>query len=179
MIFDPTPIPGSFLLRPSRLADERGFFARTWSREELEARGLAGVLDHVSVSWNRSAGTLRGMHVQVAPCEEVKVVSCLRGAIHDVIVDLRPGSPARHRWWSTRLDPGEMAALYVPAGVAHGFLTLEDDTLVQYAISGQWSPSHSRGLRFDDPLLGIDWPGTPSVVNQRDREWPLLGGTTE
>jgi len=175
VIFETTSIPGACLVRPERFQDERGFFARTWSREELEARGLAGGLDHVSVSWNRLRGTLRGMHVQAAPYEEAKLVTCLRGAVHDVIVDLRPGSPTLRRWCAARLDPAGMAALYVPAGVAHGFLTLEDDSLVQYAISGRWSPAHARGIRYDDPAIAIDWPSPPVVVNERDRSWPLLG----
>jgi len=174
VIFEATTIPGAFLVRPSRFEDERGFFARTWSREEFEAQGLAGGLDHVSVSWNRRRGTLRGMHVQAAPFEEVKLVSCLRGAVHDVIVDLRPGSPTLHRWCSARLDPTDMTALYIPAGVAHGFLTLEDDSLVQYAICGLWSPDHARGIRHDDPAVGIEWPLAPLVTNERDRSWPLL-----
>jgi dTDP-4-dehydrorhamnose 3,5-epimerase len=137
VIFEATAIPGAFLVRPSRFEDERGFFARTWSREEFEAQGLAGGLDHVSV-------------------------------------DLRLGSPTLHRWCSARLDPTDMTALYIPAGVAHGFLTLEDDSLVQYAICGQWSPDHARGIRHDDPAVGIEWPLAPLVTNERDRSWPLL-----
>jgi dTDP-4-dehydrorhamnose 3,5-epimerase len=178
MIVEPTAIPGAYLVRPERIEDERGFFARTWDRAALEAHGLAGVLDSVSVSWNRARGTLRGMHLQAAPHEEAKLVSCLRGAVHDVLVDLRPGSEARRRWVSARLDPSSMTALYVPPGVAHGFLTLEDDTLVQYALSGRYSPEHARGVRFDDPALAIAWPFAPAIVNARDRSWPLLGSPT-
>jgi dTDP-4-dehydrorhamnose 3,5-epimerase len=174
VILEPTGIPGAFRIRPRRFDDERGFFARTWSREELAGHGLRTDLDHVGVSWNRRRGTLRGMHFQIAPCEEVKVVSCLRGAVHDVLVDLRPGSPTLHRWFAARLDPVGMDALYVPSGVAHGFLTLEDDSLVQYAICGRYSPEHARGIRYDDPAVGIPWPGAAETVVERDRTWPLL-----
>ena len=177
MTFEDTTIVGAFLVRPERLEDERGYFARSWSRAEVERLGFSGVLDHISVSWNRLRGTLRGMHLQVAPYEEVKLVSCLRGAVFDVIVDLRQGSPTRHRWYSARLCPLEMSALLVPAGVAHGFLTLEDDSLVQYAISGTYSPSCAQGIRHDDPAIGIEWPLDPLVMNERDRSWPLLQGS--
>ena len=176
MIFEETRIPGAFLMKPERFEDERGFFARTWSREEFYARGLAERWSYAAVSWNRRKGTLRGLHYQVAPSEEAKLVSCLRGAVHDVIVDLRPASPAFRRWFAARLDPVSMESLYVPPGVAHGFLTLDGDTLVQYQISGRWSPEDARGVRWNDPAFGIRWPASPVLMAERDRDWPLLPG---
>jgi dTDP-4-dehydrorhamnose 3,5-epimerase len=176
VIFTPTTIHGAFLLRPETFADERGFFARLWEPQELEANGLDGRLAHASVSWNRRRATLRGMHYQVAPFEETKLVACPRGAIHDVIVDMRPGSPTLRRWFGVRLGGERLEMLYVPRGVAHGFLTLEDDTLVQYFISERYSSEHARGVRWDDPALGIEWPGKPAVVTERDLRWPLLDG---
>ncbi len=168
MTFVETPIPGAYVVSPERFEDERGFFARTFSADELQAQGLDGRLAHASVSWNRRKGTLRGMHYQVAPFEEAKLVSCLRGAIHDVIVDLRAGRASLRRTFAKRLDSAGMESLYIPPGVAHGFLTLEDDTLVQYCISERWSPEHARGVRWNDPALRIEWPFTPLVIAPRD-----------
>jgi dTDP-4-dehydrorhamnose 3,5-epimerase len=172
----PTSLPGAFLVNPERAEDERGFFARTWAGEELASHGLARQLDLTAVSWNRRRGTLRGLHYQVAPAGEAKLVSCLRGAIHDVAVDVRPGSPTYLRALAVRLDAASLQMLYLAPGLAHGFLTLEDDTLVNYAISGRHSPEHARGLRWDDPALGLRWPATPAVINARDASWPLLEG---
>jgi dTDP-4-dehydrorhamnose 3,5-epimerase len=175
MNFTETGIPGAYLLRPERFEDERGFFARTWSEEEFAARGLEGRLSYTAASWNRRKHTLRGMHYQAEPFEEAKLVSCVRGAVHDVLVDLRPASPAFRRWFAARLDPaGE--ALYVPRGVAHGFLTLEDDTLVNYFVAERWSPEHARGVRWDDPVFGIEWPARPAVIAPRDRDYPDFPG---
>lgn len=175
MIFAPTTIPGAFLVRPERYEDERGFFARGWSEDEFRAQGLEPRLVQASLSWNRRRGTLRGMHYQVAPFEEAKLVACMRGALFDVVVDLRPGSSTFRKWFGARLDEERLEMLYVPRGVAHGLLTLEDDTLVQYYISERYSPEHARGVRWDDPAIGIEWPGRPAIVAERDRRWPLLG----
>jgi len=174
LIFEPTSIPDVVVVRPERHDDERGFFARVWSADEFSGHGLDPRLVQTSVSWNRHRGTLRGMHYQVAPFEEAKLVACVRGAVHDVAVDLRPGSPSFRRWLGVRLDAQRLEMLYLPPGVAHGFLTLHDDTLVQYMISERYSPEHARGVRFDDPAIGIEWPETPRVVSERDRSFPLL-----
>jgi dTDP-4-dehydrorhamnose 3,5-epimerase len=176
MIFTPTSIPGAFLVCPERFEDERGFFARLWDPQEFEAHGLDGRLAQSSVSWNRRRGTLRGMHYQAAPFEETKLVACVRGAIHDVIVDLRAGSPTLRRWFVVRLGDERLEMLYVPRGVAHGFMTLEDDALVQYYISERHSPEHARGVRWNDPAIGIEWPDKPVVIAERDLRWPLLDG---
>lgn len=171
MIFAQTPIPGAWLVRPQRHEDERGFYARTWSREALEAKGLVTALDQTGLSWNRRKHTLRGMHYQAAPFEQTKLVSCLRGAVYDVILDLRAHSPSFRRWFAARLDPAGMEALYIPTGIAHGFLTLEDDTVVQYQIAGLFSPAHARGVRWDDPAFAIAWPAVPCVIAERDRDY--------
>lgn len=176
MNFEPTRVPGAFLVRPERHVDERGFFARTWCADELGAHGLVAQLAQSSVSWNRRRGTLRGMHWQAAPHEEAKLVSCLRGAIWDVVADLRPDSPAFRQWFGARLDADNLDMLYVPPGVAHGFLTLADDTLVHYQISERHHADFARGVRWDDPALGIAWPESPTVLSDRDRALPLLGG---
>ncbi len=176
MIFEATRIPGAFRVRPERHVDERGFFARTWCADELAAQGLAPQLAQSSVSWNRSRGTLRGMHYQAAPHEEAKLVACLRGAIWDALADLRPDSPAFRSWIGVRLDEENLDMLYVPPGVAHGFLTLADDTLVHYQISERHHADLARGVRWNDPTLGVAWPEPPAVISERDRELPLLGG---
>lgn len=176
MNFEPTRIPGAFLVRPERHADERGFFARTWCADELAAHGLVATLAQSSVSWNRRRGTLRGMHWQAAPHEEAKLVACVRGAIWDVLADVRPESPAFRSWFAARLDAENLDMLYVPPGVAHGFLTLGDDTLVHYQISERHHADLARGVRWDDPDLAIAWPEPPAVLSERDRALPLLAG---
>jgi len=172
MIFRELSLPGAFVLEPERIEDERGFFARAFSREELAARGLDPTVVQCSLSFNRRRGTLRGMHYQAAPAEEAKLVRCVRGAIHDVIVDVRPASPTLGRHAAARLDADNRFALYVPPGFAHGFQTLEDDTELYYQMSAAYSPEHARGFRHDDPELGIAWPLPVSVISERDRTLP-------
>jgi dTDP-4-dehydrorhamnose 3,5-epimerase len=175
MRFTETKLAGAFVIEPERFEDERGFFARTWCVREFEAHGLVTRLVQCSVSFNRRRGTVRGMHYQAAPHEEVKLVRCVRGAILDVIVDARPGSPTLHQWVAVELDAESQRALYVPRGFAHGFQTLADDTEVFYQISEFFHPESARGLRWDDPALGIDWPLEVSVISAKDRAYPLLG----
>ena len=174
MNLEPTSLAGVFLVRPEAFEDERGFFTRTWTAEAMAAAGLDARLSQTSLAWNRTRGTLRGLHFQAEPYQEAKLVQCLRGAIHDVVVDVRPGSPTYLRWHAVRLEAGALEQLYVPAGCAHGYLTLAEDALVQYHITEAHSPSHARGLRWDDPALRVAWPFAPVQVNRRDREWPLL-----
>lgn len=169
-----TAIAGAFLVKPQPIGDERGYFARLYDRDLFAARGLADTVSTTSVSYNRVKGTLRGMHYQVAPYQEIKLVSCIRGAVFDVIVDLRRDSPSYLRWIGARLDAASHTALYIPAGCAHGFITLEDDSVVSYAITGQYHPASARGVRFDDPAFAIDWPLAPAVINERDRTYPLF-----
>jgi dTDP-4-dehydrorhamnose 3,5-epimerase len=168
MIFTQTAVAGAFLIQPERLNDERGFFARTYCMRELEEQGIDPRIVQRSVSYNRRRGTLRGMHFQLAPHRENKIVSCSRGAIHDVIVDLRPESPSYRRWIAASLTASGFEALFVPGGCAHGFITLEDDTVVQYEISEFHHPESARGIRYDDPTFAIDWPLAPVVINARD-----------
>jgi dTDP-4-dehydrorhamnose 3,5-epimerase len=167
-----TPLQGAFVVQPEPVRDERGLFARTFDREAFAARGLACGVEQSSVSFNLRAGTLRGMHYQAEPDGEEKLVRCVRGAIHDVIVDLRPQSPTFRGWFGVDLDEDNRQALYIPKGMAHGFLTLSDGAEVLYQISTPYVPEAGRGVRYDDPAFAIDWPGAPSVISERDRTYP-------
>lgn len=168
MKFTETSLPGAYVITPERMEDARGFFARTYCAEEFGAHGLATQWPQCNVSYNIARHTLRGMHLQAAPHEEDKLVRCTRGAIFDVIIDLRPDSPAylQHTGVALREDSREM--LYVPKGFAHGFLTLDDHTEVFYQMSAAYEPGAGRGYRYDDPAFGIAWPAAPSVISPRD-----------
>jgi dTDP-4-dehydrorhamnose 3,5-epimerase len=171
--FEPIRLQGAFVVELDPHQDERGFFARTWCREEFAAHGLDAELAQCSMSRSWKAGTLRGLHFQRAPHEEAKLVRCTRGAIFDVIVDLRPWSPTHTEWYAAELTGQRGNALYVPAGFAHGFQTLADDTEVAYLISHPYAPDHAAGVRWDDPAFGIEWPDTPArTLSDRDRAWP-------
>ncbi|MBX6362668.1 MAG: dTDP-4-dehydrorhamnose 3,5-epimerase [Gemmatimonadetes bacterium] len=174
MIFTPLQLRGAFLLEQERHTDERGFFARVWCQREFEAHGLDGRLVQASVAYNATAGTLRGMHYQAAPAQEAKLVRCTRGAIYDVIIDLRPASPTYLQWLGVELRAGDGRALYVPPDFAHGYLTLEDGTEVSYFMSEFYAPELGRGVRWDDPAVGIEWPAPVRVISARDRAWPDL-----
>lgn len=175
MKFETTAIPGLTVVRLQRHADARGSFARLFCREEFAAAGLFADIAQASLSVTARAGTLRGMHFQRPPHAEVKYVRCVRGAIHDVVADLRPDSPAYLRWQAFRLEPASDLALCIPQGCAHGFQTLEDDCEVLYQMSTAYAASHADGVRFDDPLLGIVWPREISLINEKDLCWPKLG----
>jgi dTDP-4-dehydrorhamnose 3,5-epimerase len=172
--FTETSVRGVILVEPELKTDERGFFARTWCREEFAAQGLSVALDQCSLSYNRLAGTLRGLHWQAAPHGEVKLVRCGRGAIYDVAVDLRPTSPTYRRWTGVELTERNHRLLYIPEGVAHGFLTLTDDTDVAYQIGGALHGDAARGARWDDPALAITWPRDVVVISPRDAAYPDL-----
>ena len=172
MIFQPTGLAGAYVIAIERLRDERGFFARSFCAREFEDHGLNPSLAQCNISYNRHAGTLRGMHFQAAPFEEAKLVRCTRGAIHDVIIDLRPDSPTFMRHVGVLLTPEERNMLYVPEGFAHGFLTLEDHTEVFYQMSEFYVPGAARGFRWDDPAFAIDWPAPVSVISERDAAYP-------
>ena len=176
MKFESTPLPGAFVVTPERLRDERGWFARTFSRSDFAAHGMNPDVLQCNLSHSARRGTLRGMHFQRAPHAEAKLVRCARGAIYDVIVDLRPSSPAYRRHFGVRLDPTDDRMLYVPEGCAHGFLTLEDDTLVFYQMSHVYEPSAAAGVRWNDPAFGIAWPFAPTVMADRDRNYPDFRG---
>jgi dTDP-4-dehydrorhamnose 3,5-epimerase len=172
MVFRELPLPGAFVIEPERFEDGRGFFARAFCREDFAARGLDPAVAQSSLSFNRRRGTLRGMHYQAAPAEEAKLVRCVRGAIHDVIIDLRPDSATFRQHAAVELDAENRLALYVPPDFAHGFQTLEDDTELYYQMSAPYSPGHARGFRHDDPELGIAWPLPVAVISERDRTLP-------
>ena len=174
MIFKETPLAGAFVLEAERIEDERGFFARSYSRGEFEAHGLDPEIAQCSISFNHRRGTLRGLHFQTAPFEEVKLVRCTRGSIWDVIVDVRPGSPTRGRHFAVVLSAEARNALYIPKGMAHGFITLEDAAEVFYQISAPYSAGHARGYRWDDPTFAIPWPEPATVISDRDRSLPLV-----
>jgi dTDP-4-dehydrorhamnose 3,5-epimerase len=169
MKFVETALDRVYVVEIEPAADERGFFARTWSSLELRERGLNPALAECSVSGNRRKGTLRGLHYQRAPHEEAKLVRCTQGAIFDVAVDLRPSSPSFRRWVGVELSAENRRALYVPEGCAHGFQTLMDDTEVLYQISVPYVPAATAGVRWDDPAFGVAWPLPPSVMTERDR----------
>jgi dTDP-4-dehydrorhamnose 3,5-epimerase len=173
--FIETPVAGALVVEPQPIEDGRGFFARTFSRADFSARGLDARVDQCSASFNARAGTLRGMHYQAAPHGEVKLVRCTRGAIFDVAVDLRPESPTYLRWAGVELSADDGRALYVPHGCAHGFQTLVDAAEVLYQISTPYVPAAARGVRWDDPAFGIDWPAPPAggrTMSARDAEYP-------
>ena len=175
MIFRALPLPGAYLIEPERHEDARGFFARIFCIEEFAARGLATRFVQTSIATNTRAGTLRGMHYQLAPKAEVKLVRCTRGKVYDVIVDLRPGSPTYAQWTAVELSARSAATLYVPEGLAHGYQTVEDDSELVYDISEFHDPALARGVRWDDPALAIRWPAASArVMSDRDRSWPDL-----
>jgi dTDP-4-dehydrorhamnose 3,5-epimerase len=172
MIFHETKLPGVFEIHIESKPDERGFFARTWCQEEFEARGLNGRLVQCSISFNKRKGTLRGMHYQAAPHAETKLVRCSRGAIYDVVLDLRPQSPTFKDWIGVVLAAEERNMIHVPEGCPHGFLTLEDESEVSYQMSEFWNAESARGVRWDDPAFRIGWPERVEVISERDRTYP-------
>ena len=173
MIFTETEIPGAYTIDIDPREDERGFFARAWCAEEFAQYDLVTRVAQSNVSYNARRGTLRGMHYQVPPHAEVKIVRCTRGAIYDVIVDLRPESSTHRRWIGVELSADNRRMLYVPEGFAHGFQTLEDDTEAFYQVSEFYAPGAERGLRWNDPALGIEWPlPDDPIVSEKDRTWP-------
>lgn len=172
MRFNETDLCGAWLIEPVPTRDQRGFFARTFCAQEYADHGLVARFVQHSTSQSAARGTLRGMHFQHAPHGEVKVVSCLKGAIWDVIIDLRPGSPSYRRWQGFELTADNRRQLYVPEGFAHGFQTLCDDAEVGYLISAFYAPVASSGVRYDDPAFAIDWPLSLTVISEKDRTWP-------
>lgn len=175
MIFSETPIPGAYLVEMEPLGDERGFFARSWCRDEFARHGLNPALAQCDVSYNKKRGTLRGMHYQAEPHPEAKLVRCTMGAIYDVLLDLRRNSPAFRRWAAYELSAANRRMVYIPEGVAHGFQTLADDSEVFYQMSEIYHPECARGVRWDDPAHGIAWPLHVSAISDKDRSYPVVG----
>lgn len=171
MKFIETGLKGAYIIEIESKEDERGFFARTFCKEEFEALGLNPNIAQISISYNKKMGTIRGMHYQDAPKEEVKVVGCIKGKIYDVIIDLRQTSPTYCKWFSCELFLERY--IYIPEGFAHGFQTLEDDTIVSYQMSEFYYPEYQRGVRWDDKAFEIKWPLPVNVISERDRNFPF------
>jgi dTDP-4-dehydrorhamnose 3,5-epimerase len=176
MFFTPTELAGAFVIDVQRFEDNRGFFARTWAIDDFESRGLVSKVVQMNLSYNRARGTLRGMHFRHAPYAETKLVRCVRGAIFDVIIDIRADSPSYKRWMSVELTAENRRALYVPEGFAHGFQTLVDDVEVMYQVSQPYVPSAEGGVRYDDPAFAIRWPLAPTEISPKDTQWPAFRG---
>lgn len=176
MLFVQTPLPGVWVIELEQLEDERGWFARTFDAEEFRARGLNPDVVQCNASFNHRAGTMRGMHYQAEPHGESKLVRCVRGAIFDVAVDLRDGSPTCRDWHGVELSAENRRAFYIPAGLAHGFQTLTDDCEVLYQMGNPYVPEAARGVRWDDPALGIEWPASDAArtISEKDRSYPEL-----
>lgn len=174
MIFSETDLKGAFVIEPELREDERGFFARTWCADEFALHGLNPQLVQCSISFNKKQGTLRGMHYQVAPHEETKLVRCTRGKIFDVIIDLRPQSATYTKYFGVVLSESNRLMLYIPEGMAHGFQTLEDETEVFYQMSKSVHPESARGVRWDDPCFSIQWPVSDRIISARDRQYAVF-----
>jgi len=173
MIFNETKLPGAFIIDVQRIEDDRGFFSRSFCRDEFAGRGLNPDVAQCNISFNRDAGTLRGMHYQSTPHAEDKLIRCTRGKLYDVIVDLRRESVTFRQWIALELTEENRLMLYVPKGCAHGFQTLEDNTEVFYQMSEFYHPESAHGVRWNDPAFGIQWPaGVPVIISERDRSWP-------
>lgn len=172
MIFEDTEIPGVAVVDLERITDDRGFFARGFCAREFAERGLCESFVQANISFNRHRGTLRGMHYQAEPKPEPKLVRCTRGAIYDVAVDLRPDSPTLYRWAGRELTADNYRALFIPAGCAHGFVSLTDDTEVFYLMGAAYDPALARGVRWNDPAFAIVWPLQPTTLSERDASYP-------
>jgi dTDP-4-dehydrorhamnose 3,5-epimerase len=174
MIFTKTHLPGAFIIDLEEKADSRGFFARTFCAEEFAAHGLKPTVAQCNLSFNHQKGTLRGMHYQILPAAETKLIRCTQGAIYDVIIDMRPESPTYLLHIGVELTAENRRALYVPEMFAHGYQALTDGAEVVYQVGEFYTPGYERGLRYDDPLLGISWPLSATEMSEKDRNWPLL-----
>lgn len=174
MKFTETPLKGAFVIDPENLEDERGFFARSFCIEEFKAHGLNPRVVQCNISFNRKKGTVRGMHYQAKPHEEVKLVRCTMGAIFDVIIDLRPKSATFRQWSGVELTAANRKALYVPEGFAHGFQTLQDNTEIFYQMSQAHNPRYNRGVRWDDPAFGVQWPVAEITISEKDKGYGLF-----
>lgn len=176
MKFDSLLLSGAYLIGIEPHGDHRGFFARLFCQKEFAAKGLETHFVQINNSLSQARGTLRGMHYQLGTAAEVKLVRCIRGAIFDVIIDLRRDSITFGKWFGTELSAESRLMMYIPSGFAHGYLTIEDNTEIIYFVNNFYSPSHERGLRFDDPYFGICWPFSPVEISAKDRAWPLYDG---
>jgi len=171
LIFTETELKGAFVIDVEKLDDERGFFARTWDKEEFEKHGLNSNVTQCSISVNKKKGTIRGMHYQSKPYEESKIVRCTKGKIFDVIIDLRLNSRTFKKWFGIELSADNYICMYIPEGFAHGFQTLEDDSEVFYKISESYEPEYSKGIRWNDDFFKIKWPLVPTIISKKDKKF--------
>ncbi len=176
MLFHPTPIASAYVIDVEKREDDRGFFARAWCAREFGERGLVTSFVQGNIGASRRKGTLRGMHYQVAPHEEAKLVRCTRGAVWDVLLDVRAGSPTFGKWFGVELTADTHRMLYIPPGCAHGYQALTDDVEVFYLVSAFYTPEAERGIRYDDPAFAIEWPLPVTVISDKDRTWPDFAG---
>lgn len=174
MIFKKTSLKGVFVIEPEMIKDERGFFARIFCQNEFAAQGVDFKTVQCSISYNKHKGTLRGMHYQVAPKAESKIVRCTKGAIYDVAIDMRHSSPTYRQWTAVELTQDNRRMIHIPKGFAHGFQTLEDDSEVIYRMDEVYAPEYARGARWDDPAFKIKWPLKVKVISERDANYPLI-----
>jgi dTDP-4-dehydrorhamnose 3,5-epimerase len=172
MEFTETELKGAYLIRLKKLEDDRGYFARAWCCEEFARHGLKAQMLQMNLGFSHKRGTVRGMHYQTAPHAEAKFVRCTRGAIFDVIIDLRPGSETLGRWYGVELTPESALTLYAPEGFAHGYQTLQDNSEMYYLTSSCYVPNSAHGVRWDDPAFGVKWPLPVSLISAADRSWP-------
>lgn len=172
MKFNETRLQGAYVIELNRHVDHRGFFARGFCQREFQDHGLAGTMVQTNLSFSNQRGTLRGMHYQAPPAQEAKLIRCTRGQIFDVIVDVRPSSSTYMQWFGVDLSADNYRMLYVPEGFAHGFLTLAAGSEVIYQVSEFYTPGHERGIRYNDPSIGIEWPERVSVISEKDEKWP-------
>jgi len=176
--FVPSSVVGTVLIEPILREDNRGHFSRAWCAREFTEQGIVFVPVQANTGFNFRKGTLRGLHFQAEPAMEAKLVRCTKGVLFDIVVDLRPQSPSYRKWFGVELRAEDYQMLFIPEGCAHGYQTLEDNTDIFYLTSQYFTPSAARGVRFDDPLLGIEWPLAPSAISEQDRTWPLLSETS-
>ena len=173
MIFNKTKLDGAYIVEMESIRDHRGFFARAWCSKEFEAHGLISQFVQANLTYSPKRGTIRGLHYQIAPHQEVKLVRCTRGATYDVIVDLRPESPTHKQWLAVELTADNHKMIYIPAGFAHGYQILVDDTEVFYQVGQFYAPEYERGARWNDPAFGVEWPMTsPLILSDKDKNWP-------
>lgn len=177
MIFEETPLAGAYVVRLQRVEDERGFFARTFCEREFAAKNLAVRMVQSNTALTRKAGTLRGLHYQAGPHAEAKLVRCIRGAVYDVMADVRPDSPTFRSWFGVELTAENRAMVYVPEGMAHGYLALADDSELFYQVSAFYAPGAELGIRWNDPAFGVRWPEAGEfILSEKDRNWPDFDG---
>jgi dTDP-4-dehydrorhamnose 3,5-epimerase len=174
MKFHETPVKGAYVIEMEKRGDERGFFARAYCEDEFKQHGLLSHYAQTNNSLSVEKGTLRGMHYQLPPVSEVKIVRCISGSLFDVIVDLRPQSETYGKWFGVELNAENRLMLYVPRGFAHGFITLAENTEAFYMVSDPYTPGGERGLRYNDPKFGIQWPAEPTVMSDKDQAWPMF-----